>query len=123
MNKTTSIAAVFIFATAGASAQQVWRCGSSYQQKPCEGGAQVDVSDPRTKADAANARASVQSDLNVAAALEKSRHEAEKNAPKAVVIGPQPGASAAKAQPVAHHEKGKKKHADPETFTAVAPKK
>jgi hypothetical protein len=118
--KQQFLAAALAVATAAAGAQQVWRCGSSYQQKPCTDGAQVDVADPRTAADAANARAAVQSDLKTAATLEKARHEAEKNAPKALVIGgtPKTPASAPKEEP--HHHKPKKK--EPEYFTAKVPK-
>ena len=45
---------------AGAAAQTVWRCGPdgrSYQQQPCDEGRSVDVSDPRSAADVAEARA------------------------------------------------------------------
>ncbi|NML43170.1 hypothetical protein HHL11_05360 [Ramlibacter sp. G-1-2-2] len=121
--KTLFATALAILATTTA-AQQVWRCGSSYQQKPCEGGAQIEVSDTRTAADAANARASVQSDLKTAAALEKSRHDAEKNAPKALVIGGVPKEAASAPKQVAqHHKDSKGKKKEPENFTAVAPKK
>lgn len=45
---------------AGAAGQTVWRCGPDgrgYQQQPCDGGRSVDVADPRSAADVAEARA------------------------------------------------------------------
>jgi hypothetical protein len=107
---------------AGASAQTVYRCGNSYGSQPCAGGSTVDVGDPQTRADAARASKISAEDWKRAEAMEKSRLAQEKNAPKALVIGPREPPP----QPPKEHAKPDKKHKkgspqDPEVFTAKAP--
>ena len=116
MNKKTSIAAIVLAVSGAAGAQAVYRCGSSYSQQPCPGGSEVAVTAPRPPSDVAQARAAVQADMKRADAMEKARLAQEKNAPKALIIGPQAAASA----PVKQVAQGKKK-GKPEEFTAVAP--
>jgi hypothetical protein len=116
--------AALALAAAGASGQTVYRCGSSYSTQPCAGGAALDVSDPTTPQTARQAADAAKADRKRADAMEKARLEQDKNAPKAVVLGPVPASAApASAKP---HEKKKakgKKAQDPEVFTAVAPGK
>ena len=115
MNKKISIAAI-VLATAGAAgAQTMYRCGSSYSQQACPGASEVAGTAARPTADVAQARAVAQADMKRADAMEKARLAQEKNAPKAMVMGPKEPASAAK--PVAAKKKGGK----PEEFTAVQP--
>jgi hypothetical protein len=115
--KKSLLTAILVAATGAAGAQAVYRCGSSYGQQPCPGGSEVAVpAAPRPAADVAQARAVAQADARRADALEKARLAQEKQAPKALVIGPQMAASAA-AKPVAHA----KKKGKPEEFTAVQP--
>jgi hypothetical protein len=108
-------------AAAGAGAQQVYRCGSSYSQQPCPGATVVDTSDRVSASDASRARAVAQSDAQRADAMEKARLAQEKQAPKAVVMGPKAAASAPVAKPPVKHAKGKKTEKTPEQFTAVVP--
>jgi hypothetical protein len=111
------IAAALALAGPWTGAQTVYRCGSSYSQQPCAGAVAVDTSDPRTPGDAARAHGVAAADGKRADAMEKARLAQEKNAPKAIVIGPQPTATDAKApHPTARTGK-------PEQFTAVAPGK
>ena len=42
-------------ATAGANAQAVYRCGSTYSQEPCPQARRVEVSDPRSASQRADA--------------------------------------------------------------------
>ena len=116
MNKNIAIAAV-VLATAGAAgAQTVYRCGSSYSQQPCPGGSELAAAAPRAPADVAQARAVAQADMKRADAMEKARLAQEKNAPKAMVMGPKDPAPAP-AKPASHA----KKKGRPEDFTAVQP--
>ncbi|MDB5858904.1 MAG: hypothetical protein JWQ76_2593 [Ramlibacter sp.] len=116
MNRNISIAAILLAAAGAVGAQAVYRCGSSYSQQPCPGASEVAAATPRPPADVAQARSVAQADMKRADAMEKARLAQEKNAPKALVIGPQAAASAP-ARPVAHA----KKKGKPEEFTAVQP--
>ena len=116
MNKKTSIAAIVLAVSGAAGAQAVYRCGSSYGQQPCPGGSEVAATAPRPAADVAQARSVAQADMKRADAMEKARLAQEKQAPKALVIGPQAAASAP-AKTVAHAKKKGKQ----EEFTAVQP--
>ena len=120
MNRNTCIAALMFALAGSAGAQGVYRCGSSYGQQPCAGGAELAVGDARTAADAAQARAVAQADARRADAMEKARLAQAKNAPKALVIGPKEAASAPVRK--AGAKKKPKKHQAPENFTAVGPK-
>lgn len=112
--------AALAFASPWAAAQTVYRCGNSYSQQPCEGATQVRVNDPRTKAEATRASSVALADRKRADAMEKARLAQEKNAPKALIIGPQTPASAPPARKDAG--KAKKKDGKAETpFTAVVP--
>ena len=113
---TRTFIAAIVLATAGAAgAQTMYRCGSSYSQQPCPGGAEVAGLAPRPAADVAQAKAAAQADGKRADAMEKARLQQEKNAPKATVMGPKEVASAPKAVVA------KKKSGKPEEFTAVQP--
>lgn len=110
-------------AAGAASAQTVYRCGSSYGTQPCAGGTAVDVSDTRTRGDALRASKVASEDWKRAEAMEKARLAQEKNAPKALIIGakeaPKPEA---KEHGKAAHKKPHHKEEDPNVFTAKAPK-
>ena len=82
-----SRAAVFALAllcAGGAAAQtQVYRCGAdgrSYSQEPCDGGRAVEVADPRSAQQAAQARQAVQRDVREAHEAERARLQAEREA-------------------------------------------
>lgn len=104
---------------ASAQAQTVYRCGSSYSQQPCPGGTPVAASDARTPADAARATRAAEADARRADAMEKARLAQERDAPRAIIIGPQTPA-VADAKPA--KEGAKPKAGKLEQFTAVSPK-
>ena len=119
MNRKTIIAAIALAAAGAAGAQTMYRCGSSYSQQPCPGGSEIAGFAPRPASDIAQARAAAQADAKRADAMEKARLQQEKNAPKAMVMGPKETAPAAAPRTVA--AKDKKKGGKPEEFTAVQP--
>jgi hypothetical protein len=86
--KHTILAAALVLCAPWAPAQTVYRCGNSYSQQPCPGGAPVAAADPRTPAEAARSGSAAAADAKRADAMEKARLAQEKNAPKAVVIAP-----------------------------------
>jgi hypothetical protein len=107
-----------------AAAQTVYRCGNSYGTQPCAGGTVVDTADPRTGADAARATKVGAEDAKRADAMEKARLATEKNAPKALVIGPKEPPPKPPAHAGEHgkdKKKAKGKPQDPELYTATAP--
>ena len=118
--RTPLLFAVLSLAACCAGAQTVYRCGSSYSAQPCVGATALDVTDNRTAADARGASKAAADDMKRAEAMEKARLAQEKNAPKALVIGPKepPPAEAAKG----HKDKKKGKAQDPNLFTAGAPR-
>ena len=106
-----------------ASGQTVYRCGNSYGTQPCAGGATLDVSDARPQGDALRASKVASDDWKRAEAMEKARLAQEKNAPKALVIGPK---ESPKPEPKEHgkpkHKKPHHQEEDPNVFTAKGPK-
>ena len=77
----TALTALLVAASAGASAQTVWRCGAegrSYSDAPCPGGQTVAVADPRSSAAVAAARAVVQRDRQLAREMAGERRERER---------------------------------------------
>lgn len=61
----------------GAGAQEVYRCGSTYSQKPCPNAVVVDVEDTRTSAQKAESDAKTRREMAQANAMEKSRQKEE----------------------------------------------
>lgn len=80
MNRVT-LAALFWMAVAafppGVNAQNVFKCGDSYSQSPCPGGAVIDASDSRSPAQKAQTDAATSRDARAAEALEKYRLKQE----------------------------------------------
>jgi hypothetical protein len=111
---------ILLAAVGSAGAQQVWRCGSSYGSQPCAEGAPVQASDPQDAAGAARAAAAAKVDARRADALEQARLAREKQAPKAVVMGP---AQAASGKGSSKAGTGKGKGREPPSFKAAAPAK
>lgn len=112
--RTSLLAAALLAASSLTQSQTVWRCGNSYGQQPCAGGAPVAASDTRTPADAARSANVARQDWALADRLEKDRLAQEKRAGKALVIG---GVQAAASPASAARKEAKKK--DP--FSAVDP--
>jgi hypothetical protein len=80
MNPIQPIAAFLIAVcaiSAGATEQNVYRCGSTYSQKPCADSVVVDVQDARTSEQKAESDASIKRDSAAANAMEKSRLKEE----------------------------------------------
>ena len=115
--------AALVFAGTCACAQTVYRCGSSYSSQPCAGGTALEVTDTRTPADATRASKVAAEDMKRAEAMEKARLAQEKNAPKALVIGPKEAPPKPQEPAKPHKDKKKGKAEDPNVFTAAAPKK
>jgi hypothetical protein len=123
--KTTMLAALLVLAASGAGAQQVYRCGSTYSQQPCPGGATVQVEDPRTQAEVHRADAQTQRQAKAADAMEKARLQQEAKAAPANIL-PQ-GGQVKKTQEAPSDRKadakGQAKAKKPDYFIAVSPKK
>lgn len=107
-------------AAIAAGAQPVYRCGSSYGQQPCAGGTALAIDDARTPAESTRAANVSRDDARRADAMEKARLAQERNAPRAIVIGP-----AEAPRPSAKPEKdaSRPKAGKPDQFTAVSPRK
>ena len=108
------VAAAFSVATTAIAAPAIHRCGNTYSPQPCEGGSAISAPPAPSRQEAARAEHAAKVDAKRADALEKARLEREKNAPKAIVMGPKQAASAAKAKPTPPLRK-------PEQFSAKGP--
>lgn len=129
------LAACMALGTA-AGAQTVYRCGAdgkTYSQQPCSEGRAIDVSDPRTREQAAQTGAAVKRDAREAAALDKERRHGEardaRQGAKAASLSAAapPPLAASRPAPHKHEDKRKakpRKGAEPsEDFRAVEPVK
>ena len=116
--KNLILAASLACAVPWATGQTVYRCGNSYSQQPCAGGAALSAPPAApTAAEARQAAAAARVDAQRAEAMEQARLAQEKNAPKAAGIAPpEPKAQPTKAEPAKVGKKGK-----PEHFTATVP--
>jgi hypothetical protein len=105
-------------ATMPAAAQSVYRCGDSYSQKPCPGGAPVPTDDPRSAAQRAQTREAAQRDGKTADAMEKARLKEEAKAAQAYIPAPmlEPAVDETKPDPAVKPKKQ-------QYFTAAAPRK
>ncbi|MDO9195067.1 hypothetical protein [Rhodoferax sp.] len=125
MQIRTSVAIVLIATIAlstGAMAQNIYKCGDTYSQTPCPGGAIVDAADQRTPGQKTQADLATRRDARAADALEKARLKQEKAAiaANAPTVKPEV-ASTATDTSTAYAKKKKKK--TPEHFTAQIPGK
>ena len=78
----------------------VYRCGNSYQAKPCAGGAAVDAADPRTAEQQQQALQATQRDAKLARQMTAERQAAERQAARqggAANVGPVAARPPAKA--------------------------
>lgn len=144
MTKLLRIAIFFVATYAfctGASAQNVYKCGSVYSQKPCPNAVELDVQDARTPAQKAEADAKTRREMAQANAMEKTRlkEEAQARAAQAKLAAaerkkaatPKPrnatsDADTAQAATPKGKSKAKKPHSaklqkDPAVFVAKAP--
>lgn len=143
MKQLLSLATIFIatcLISTGAAGQDVYRCGSTYSQKPCPDALVVDVQDARSKTQKAESDAAIQREAAAGNAMEKARLKAEAqqradnakaastqnkkaaSKPKGAASAPAPAdATASSSQPDKGHAKKKSKKKEPEFFTARAP--
>ncbi len=134
------IAAFFLAASAvpaGVAAQNVYRCGNAYNQKPCADGVAVDVQDKRTPEQKAESDALIKRDSAAANAMENSRlkEEAQQRADNARLAAAmanktttkqkgEPADSTARAQKNKAKKKSTAKKKEPAFFpTRATPKK
>ena len=90
-------------------AAAVYRCGNTYQAKPCPGAVPVDAADPRSPAQQRQAQATVQRNQAEARRMATERRAAEREAqrhggaanlgPRAAAAPAKPASAAAKAKP------------------------
>lgn len=80
--KKPTLNALFFIATSiiatGATAQNIYKCGTSYSQNPCPGGAVVDTNDPRSSDQKRQTDQATVRDAKVANSMETSRLKKEK---------------------------------------------
>ena len=100
-----------------AAAQNVYKCGQSYSQQPCVGGAVVPTDDTRSAAQQAQAGAAAKRDAIAADAMEKARLKQEAQAAPAYIPPPRPDTQAEEKKLVMSKPK------KPAVFTAVVPAK
>ena len=100
------VVAVAVLWSAGAFAQTIYRCGNEYTRVPCSAGKALDVGDPRSAAQRAEARRLVAAEQRLGAEMERDRRraEAELKPAGAASLGPArvasaPAAKKAKAAP------------------------
>lgn len=120
MKATLTAAALLLATPLALHAQQVYRCGSTYSQVPCDGGTAVKVDDSRSAAQAAGRTADTKREAKAADAMEKAREQQEARAATATVVQhtkPEPPAT-----PTDKAQTKKKRGKKPDYFTAVAPK-
>jgi hypothetical protein len=111
-------AACALGAAHSAAAQGVYRCGDSYSQKPCPGGALVQTDDARSESQRSQTREAAQRDGKVADAMEKARLKEEAK-PAQAYVTPAMGEPAFEEKKPDVAVKPKK----PQYFTAAAPRK
>jgi hypothetical protein len=97
-----AVAAIAIagICSASATAQTIYRCGNEYTRVPCSGGTALDVGDPRSAAQRAEARRLVAAEQRLGASMERDRRraEAELKPAQAASLGPARIASAPAAK-------------------------
>lgn len=139
--KTFTLIAILFIAfqsiSTKSSAEEVYRCGSTYSQKPCPDAVKVEVQDSRTPTQKAEADAKTRAETAQVQAIEKAhqKEEVQRRADNAKLAAAQAKQAAAKPSKAASSEvgvksatasasKGKKKSTktkkEPEFFVASA---
>ena len=115
--------AIFLIAacalSTGAAAQNIYKCGNSYSQEPCPGGAIIDVTDRRSSDQKKQTDMAASSDAKTADRMEKSRlqqEKADRGAQKPLAAPKKNAPASRSASP-----KVKTKKKVPENFTAQVP--
>jgi len=115
MRTSASIAAIALalLACGSAAAEEVYRCGNAYSQKPCPGGTTVQVEDTRSAAQNKASIEQTQRDAKSAEAMQKERVKEEAKPAQALL-------PASRASDAEFAEAGKPKKTE---FGAVEPRK
>ena len=138
MSRHLAIAITLIAASAlstGSKAQNIFKCGATYSQVPCEGSVTLNMADRRSKEQQLQSGKVVKQDVRTATAIEKSRLKEEAsfsaNSPDTPKITRPPAATVEKKQnsvptttilSAGTGSKGSRnKNKEPEFFTATAP--
>jgi hypothetical protein len=106
---------------APAAAQDIYRCGDSYSQRPCPGGTVVEAQDERSAVQRSQTSLAAQRDARIADAMEKSRLKEEAKPVSAAFIPVRRQAPENAGTPAAARQA--KKPGKAEHFNAVAPGK
>ena len=137
MSRHLAIAIIFIAAPAlstGSKAQNIFKCGATYSQVPCEGSVALNMADRRSKEQQLQSGKIVKQDARTAAAMEKARLKEEASAganslgaPKATrppAATPEKKQNSVPTTTILSAGTGSKgspsKNKDPEFFTATA---
>jgi hypothetical protein len=116
--KVWALAAACAGAALPATAQDVYRCGDSYSQRPCPGGTVVPTDDARSASQRSEAREAAQRTGKMADAMEQARLKEEAKA--AVYLAP----PRSEPEPQREEKKiGLTKPKKPAYFTAHSPRK
>src|SRR4051812_8948856 len=107
---------------APAAAQNIYRCGDSYSQRPCPGGTVVEAEDERSAAQRAQTSQAAQRDAKTADAMEKARLK-EGAKPAGSVYIPAKAETLADAPENTINPTAARKAKKPAYFTAGAPRK
>lgn len=123
MRPLVVVACALVLSPALAEAAPIYRCGQTYSQTPCPGGRLIDAADPRSAAQRAEARRTVERERQLAVQMERDRQQQEAGAPKALATGvdakaPPPAAS----QPVPPKNKKKRVKLVPREAVVIVPK-
>lgn len=123
MKALAALACVLALSPLLAGAAPIYRCGQTYSQTPCPGGRLIDAADPRSAAQRAEARRTVERERQLAAKMERDRQEKESGVPHAQATGidakaPAPAAS----QPVPAKGKKKRVKTVPRDVVVIVPK-
>ena len=110
------VAIALLFSSGIAAAQTIYRCGNSYTRVPCPDGRALDVGDPRSAAQRAEARrvAAAEKQLGDTMARDRRQAEAEARPTGPASLSPSRPASAAVATKAHAAPKGKKRGSTPD---------
>jgi hypothetical protein len=118
MYKNTFLCLLAAVCVAPAAAENIYRCGDSYSQRPCPGGTVVEAEDERSASQRSQTSQAAQRDAKIADAMEKARLKEEAKSVSAAYIP-----STAQAPETASKPAVARQAKNPAYFTAVAPGK
>ena len=127
MKRLLALVALACIALDASATGPIYRCGREYSQTPCANGKMLDVGDPRSGAQRAEARRVAEQERKQAAAMAHDRAASEAAVKPASATGfngrpPAPAASAASSAKHSKKKTAKSKKAESTDFVAVEPK-